>query len=342
MRPVGRTSTGRVRLPAIDHLKAAAIVAVVFTHSARLGLKGPVTPWDLVLAGMWVPYHVPTFLFVSGFLYAGRDAGRDAGREPLERSRLLARLSRVLLPYLVASLLVQASGTSGAGSLREAAFQLATASAVGSYYYVALIVCCIFVAWPLSRAPEGAVAVLWAALLAYGLAAWLEPSLSISRGVFWSLRNPLQHFFLAYFVAGWGAALLLPRSIDTIRRRRKELIALSGGAVLFGVLVYGQQLGLRPSPVVRLVYSFGVIGGIALLTAPRAPGATVRLLSEASLAIYLFHRMFQLCTQSLVEDWHPAARILTQAAVGLVGGGLLAWGGRRVLGAPRARAWLGA
>jgi len=326
--------TGRERLPTIDYLKAVAILAVVFTHAAQVTWTGPATPWDLYLSAAWVSFHIPTFLFVSGFLYASR--------QPLDVARLGSRLSRVLLPYVLASLLVQILGLGGAESFGDVAFQLVTGSALGIYYYVILIVCCIPVAWPLSRMSMGAIGVLWGALLAYTVAAWLEPSLRASGDIFWALRNPLEGFRLGYFVSGWLVALGLPWLSGFAHRQRRPLVTLAVVALLFGLGVYSRQLGLPPGPVVRMVYAFAVIGLIVLLTRARSPSATVRFLSDASLAIYLLHNVFQQGSESVVSGWHPAARILTQAAVGLAGAGLVAWGGRRLLAPARARAWLGA
>jgi fucose 4-O-acetylase-like acetyltransferase len=54
------------RLHAIDHLKASAIVSVVFAHSGRDVWTGPERGWDYVVCVLRVRFHVPTFLFVSG------------------------------------------------------------------------------------------------------------------------------------------------------------------------------------------------------------------------------------------------------------------------------------
>lgn len=64
-------------------VKAAAIVAVVFTHAGPMGKS---TPAEELLRSVWVPFHVPAFLMVSGFLCSRptplsfRDVGRRISR----------------------------------------------------------------------------------------------------------------------------------------------------------------------------------------------------------------------------------------------------------------------
>ena len=169
------------RFAAVDFIKAAAIVAVVFTH-ARAEFLPPVRSWDFWLCVSWTPFQVPAFLFASGFL--------AAQMEPVPFARVRERWLRVLVPYLVASGAAYLVGVARAGSVAELTFQLATASALGVYYYIFLIAVVSSLAWPLSR---GGPAVAWA-LLAVCVVAMLvlaDPARSgLYGGWFWSLRNP--------------------------------------------------------------------------------------------------------------------------------------------------------
>ena len=134
------------RWHAVDHIKAAAIVAVVFTHAGRVSLDAWSSLPDFLLTSLWTRFHVPAFLLVSGFLYA-----RTA---PVPAAEVGRRLSRILLPYALASGVAIAAGLAvtatawmrwptavrGVGDLT---WQLATASALGIYYYVLLAVACL-------------------------------------------------------------------------------------------------------------------------------------------------------------------------------------------------------
>ena len=91
-----------------------------------------------------------------------------------------------------------------------------------------------------------------------------------------------------------------------------------------------------------MLYSFGVIDSAALFCAARPAGARARLLGDAVLAIYLFHRIFQLLAEPLTAMRPDGLRILAQVAVGLGGAVALVRVARRGLGPARARRLLGA
>jgi fucose 4-O-acetylase-like acetyltransferase len=321
------------REAAIDFAKAAAIVAVVFTHARREFLPG-VGSWDFWLCASWTYFQVPAFLFASGFL-----ACRGA---PLGAGWVGRRFARVLVPYLVASGVAYAVRVAHAPSLGALAFQLATGSALGIYYYVALILCISPLAFPLSRLPRAAVAL--------GLAACAGATLVFAFATggrpvgdwFWSLRNPLDHFSLGFFLAGWLARLELPRLARVWQRARAPLAAAIAAGLAVGV---ASAAGWLPAPLgvpLRVVYTIAVLGAIAVLTRGRTPGPAVRFLSDASLAIYLYHRIIQRLLEARVAAWPEPAGTLALVAAGLGGASLLALAGRRALGAARARRWLGA
>jgi fucose 4-O-acetylase-like acetyltransferase len=349
-------AAGRERWHAIDHLKAAAILAVVATHAGRVGLGSWGSPLDFALTSLWTRFHVPSFLFASGFLYAG-----SAAHGPGELGR---RLARIGVPYLVASgvalLVGLAVGAAEAPGLRwptpvrgaaDVLWQLGTASALGVYYYVLLAALCIPFAWPLSRRGAKGAAALCAACAALALAfdaqpAW-RPSSWLARrlggdAVFWALRDPLEGFSLGFFAAGWLAALRVAQLAQLAARRA----ALCAGLCAAGVaLAWGSFAGFSPLSLGsfdRVVYTFSVAGLVALATRARPAGPALRFLADASLALYLFHRIFQLLAQPLTDPWPALPRIAGQLVAGLGGAALVAWGGRRCLGAARARRWLGA
>ena len=156
------------------------------------------------------------------------------------------------------------------------------------------------------------------------------------------MRDPLEGFKLGYFAAGWLVALELPR----LARLRERLGALAPALCLAGV-AQGWPCFARLSPVSlgafdRVVYTFSVIGLVALATRDRVAGPALRFLGDASLGSYLYHRIFQLLAQPFTDPWPTGARIAAQVAVGLAGALLLLWAGRRLLGGERARRWLGA
>jgi len=323
----------RGRLHAIDHIKAAAIVAVVFTHAGKSGWLPRADSYDFFLTWVWTLFHVPSFLFVSGFLYA-RSFGVDL-------AHVRSRLSRVLIPYLIASCVAQLAGVTTARSLGDVAYQFATASSLGVYYYIFVIVLCIPLIWPLSRIGRRGVWAAWLACVVLTVAFELERSLQPATSLLWSLRDPLEKFQLGYFLSGWLAALVLPE-ISRLYDRHSRLVALlSGAACLLGLAMFARLVELPIGTFQRVVYTFGVIGTISIAAHGRPAGPVVRFLGDASLSLYLYHRIFQLLARPLTDGWSDPLRILGQVVFGLGGASLLVLVGRRLLGAPRSRRLLG-
>lgn len=322
-----RDGGGRGRLHAVDHVKAAAIVAVVFTHAGRGGFSPQTDSLDFLLTSLWTRFHVPSFLFASGLLYARF--------EPVGLRHVGQRLWRVLLPYAIASCVAQIVGVTTARSWGDVLFQFASASSLGVYYYIFVITVCTPLVWPLSRVSLRAVAGLVAAtVLLTGLYA-VDPSLRFVQSFFWALRDPLQHFYLGYFASGWLVAGLLPRLHPS-----RGALALALLGVASGLLSFSKWLPL-PAPFDRMLYTFGVIGLISHLTHDRPARGVVRFLSDATLGLYLYHRICQNLVAPISNGLADAPRILIQLVAGLGGGSLVVLSGRRLLGRERARRYLG-
>jgi hypothetical protein len=229
--------------------------------------------------------------------------------------------------------------------------QLLSASALGVYYYVLLICVCILVSWPLSRIGRRGTWIVWLACLVLAIgfdagafprpAGWLAAWFG-GGSVFWAVRDPLGQFSVGYFAMGWLAASYLPELRRLGERRGGQLLVLGCGGVLFGWAAFLGFVSTGSHSTDRAVYSLAVIGLISLATHRRVAGPVLRFLADASLGIYLLHRIFQLLAQPITEDWPAVVRILAQVAVGLGGSTLVLLAGRRWLGDSRARQWLGA
>jgi fucose 4-O-acetylase-like acetyltransferase len=325
---------GEQRLDAVDYLKAAAIVAVVFTHSGVFLFSPAATAWDRWLTGSWIWFHVPTFLLVSGFLYA-RSSGVDL-------AQLRRRFARLLLPYVVASLVMQATGVARVESPGAALHQIATGSALGHYYFVPVLALCILLVWPLSRLRRSGVVLLLAGALVYALACAIAPGLTLTTNRFWAARNPLESFFLGYFLLGWLAALLWPTLTRLAERWRIPLLLACAGGVALWFYGMGGRFPVQWVVLTRALYTVGVTGLILAATRGRPAPRPVRFLSDATLVIFLYHSGFVLTTYSSVAGWSPPLRILFQAALGLAGGSAVALAARKLLGPHQARRWFGA
>ncbi len=329
------------RIPAIDAIKAAAIVAVVMMHAGP-GLFGPgsdrAARW---LTFAWTPFHVPSFLIVAGFLYY-----RSA---PIGGPAIRARLVRLLVPYLIASGLAQALGLSTATSWGDVLFQLLTGSSLFIYYFIFILTWCILLTWPLSRTPRSRVlmglALLLPATIACESYGRLAPSESI-RGAFTRghlvLITEFYLYPLVYFLIGWLAAPRREAWGRLAREQGRLLLAVSLGGVAAFLAADPWTDTFMPAPsAARVIYTVCVIAALACVPASIATSRWVRFLSEATLGIYLYHAFFQVAAQNALATWSPFSRSLALATLGLVGAGSLCAAGRRVLG-QRARLLLGA
>lgn len=327
------------RIGAIDFVKAIAIVAVAFTHSGEPPWTPVYSRWDFWLCGMLPNFQVPAFLLVSGFLYF-----RPA---PIPSQVVWQRLIRVVVPYLIASTIAYGVGLAHATSLSEFAFQLATGSTLGIYYFIFLLALFVPTIWVLSRLPARAVAALcialWAIAIlteAFAYARLIDPDRKPTlEGLFWLARSPLN-FTYAMFVSGWLAAHHRKRLMQLAQRRRPLLLVGSvGGIALF--VAFAAWWPWAAAGVLRMIYTLSVVVLITLMTSRWHVPAAVHFLSVSSLGLYLYHHMVQAALQGFVHAWWPPTRILTLVSLGLLGAAVWCRLGIAALGA-RARVLLGA
>jgi peptidoglycan/LPS O-acetylase OafA/YrhL len=316
----------------VDRVKAAAILAVIANHALPLLASGGGVPWQEAFRWL-VQFHVPSFLLVSGLLYA-RAGLRDG-------TVVRRRLERVLVPYLVASLVMEASGLAGATSGRDAFFQILTGGALPIYYNVYLLTLSILATALLSRLGEGAPRIACAALWLYLVAAALFPSLwSVPTSFYWAMRNPRN--FYGYFLLGWIAAGSWPRIRHELERRPWRVrLACAVAVVTYAAF---HALG-RPGPpalqvLCRAVYTVAIVALLAAGPARRAPTRPVALLSRSTYGMFLYHLPFLRLLDGAVADWSPVPRTAALFAAGLTGGAVVCAVGAWILG-PRAATILG-
>jgi fucose 4-O-acetylase-like acetyltransferase len=328
------TARARTHLDGIDFIKAAAIVAVVATHSGINVFYPTATVWDRVLTATWVWFQVPAFLVVSGFLYSSE--------RPVSLREVAGRLARILIPYVLASVFMQLVGAAPVDGLRQALFQIASASALGPYYFIAYISFCTLMVWPLSRLDRRGAAGVLAALFAWAVAPIFWPALQIPASPLWQARNPLEMFVFGYFVLGWVAAQHREWLALRLARHRLLIGIVASAGVTFWFASQGTTFNLGLNTLYRILFTLSMLALILVVTHGRRAPRAVVFLSTATLAIYLYHLAPQIAMTRWVMPWPPPLRILFQFALGIASGCLLAFAGRRVLGAARARRYLGA
>jgi surface polysaccharide O-acyltransferase-like enzyme len=319
------------RFLAVDGLKALGIMGVVWIHSAR-------SPWDpgAVPLELWsarlAHFAVPGFLAASGFLYA------SATPASIETTR--RRLVRLVVPYLVASLLAQlwwigqGDGRAPLEGLRE----LLLGASFGPFYYIFQIVTLVLLAPFVAHLPVRALVPTTLALI---VAQLFVNSLDLP--LFWALRIPL--FSGGSFLLGWSIRRHHEALVALLESRRVAVCAaLAAGAV---ICAWGMTLGLPEfgdrifewlyvNLVILLVFALGL--------GRNTTSQRLSQLSDATFAVFLFH-LFFVYAVALVRPLAPG----TFDAVGLslhwMAGmaGALIWlaAARSILGV-RSRLWVGA
>jgi surface polysaccharide O-acyltransferase-like enzyme len=328
-RPGTPALAGASREASIDVLKACAIVTVVFIHACGTSFGMAAVPVEAFLT--W--WAVPAFFFASGFLHF-----RDTS---ISRALLRRWMRRLLVPYLVASVLALAVQVSWPGGLTlgQAPFALLTGSAWGIYYYVPVLAGALLAVPLLARAPRLAApcfAVFWVTGLLTHMG--LDP-VTRTVGIFWTLRSPLNWW--GYLLAGWIAA----RHRAAIHRtspRGARCVGIAALAACAGIVVVHRSFApwdVRIGGVMPYLTNYCLIGAIVALARDVRPGRLAMFLSENTYPIYLYHFFFTLAVRQRAAAIGPAVGAVALAA-GVVGPLVILFIGRRLLG-ERARLLLG-
>jgi surface polysaccharide O-acyltransferase-like enzyme len=218
----------------------------------------------------------------------------------------------------------------------------------GPYYYVFVIVVLVLMTPVFARLPQRALVALLVLVLASQVHAVLAAALSDAAGpdIFsspWTLRHP--RLWWMYFLLGWLARHHHEELSSWVVARRRRLSSVLALVVAGLALLVAFDL----SPVATKLSAWLNISAILMLMfvlscgLERVPKA-IRLLSEATLSIYLLHLFFVYSA----EDWFPHAgseaepvMVLVLWTARLVGSLLVIFVGRFILGR-HSRAIIGA
>jgi len=282
----GPSPKSRRRYVAIDTLKAAAIITIVWIHTFQSWPKLP-PPFILQLS-VFTGFAVPAFFFASGFLLYQP--------APISGQILRRRLRRVLIPYVVASLVATAGRwlVLGPYPLAQIAYELLTGSAVNIFYFVPMLVGAMLLYTLVSRFPRALTPVfvvfwitgLLCQLLIIFLPAFWQPP---GDPFFWAFRDPLRWWGF-YFAGCFTAAHV--RKLDDLSQHRRKAAGLLLMGVVAALVAYAVNLPVtytRLGGAIRYTAMYCAIGGIFLLSFQARERPWVRWLSEATYSIYLYH-----------------------------------------------------
>jgi len=306
---------------------------VVLIHSARSPFKLGVTDPEVVL-GHLTRFAVPAFLMASGFLYAG---------DRNSTSRTLRRLRRILVPYVLASIVAQIWWLVLGVETETGSWlvDLLIGGSMGHFYFIFVLFWLILFAPIFARLPPPAMASLTAALIAAQW--WIDAATGLLIPFFWYVRHPLVWW--AYFCLGWVLRQHYPAVAAWIAPRRALAGAVLGVAAIALATICtleGPRLLVRTAAWLDIY----VICGLIFSTwcgSERFP-RPLRYLSETSYPIYLLHLFF---VYPVALQFPPTPFRLTVLpivvpwAAGVLGSIAVIATLRALLGA-RSRDWIGA
>jgi peptidoglycan/LPS O-acetylase OafA/YrhL len=321
------------RLPALDWIKALAIAAVTVTHASPFLGDPRFTDVDRFTTAV-TAFQIPAFLFVSGFL---SDTGMASGLALVRR-----RLGRILPPYVIASLVMCAFGFWTFDTVRRFVFVMVTGEAIGIYYYVPVLVLCTMLVPLWSRLDTRTLTATTLALFVYAEAAWIHPSWRLTENFFWGIRDPFGRFHLGHFLLGIIAA----RRLADLRRLQARspwaVCAAAAAPIVAFVWLASGPTWWAFQPLLLTPYMVGIAALVAALVPARPAPTVIRLLSDTTLAIYLYHWIARTWLMPWGSALSPPWRIALVSATTLAATALVALAARRALGGRWSRTLIGA
>lgn len=274
------------RLTEIDALKAVGVATIVLIHVIRPPWNPAVSSLEIWL-GHVTRFGVPAFLFASGFLYARAT--------PSSWATTTKRLRRILVPYLVASLLAHGLGATAHASLEPGVLlrDLALGSAFGPFYYVFVIVGLVLVSPLFERLPAWGLAAL--AIAAIVIQCALDVFTIWPLHLHWHIRNP--GLWWGYYLAGWWLRLHGDALRAFVGARRG---ALGAAAVVLTLVCLAVASGDEVTRRIQVrsgawLGVWAILATVWVAASRRADSpAWLARLSDATYAIFLYHLFFVL------------------------------------------------
>jgi surface polysaccharide O-acyltransferase-like enzyme len=278
-RPAPVRAVAVSRLLEVDLLKAVGILVVVLIHAARPQWSSHASAFEQWL-GTVTRFAVPAFLFASGLLIA---------RDPDPVGRLGARLRRLLVPYVLATLVAEVynAWVGYPWTPGSVLFDLAFGGAFGPYYYVFAVFQLSLLTPLLARAPRAvfwgifAISLYWQAAAELGWVIWMP--------LYWYMRVALM--WLPYFQLGWWLGEHRDAVLDLLDRHAAVILV---GLSVLAVVPFVAAARIEFNTYLGRAFAWAhVYVMVALLFAAglrlvRLPAPLVHL-SDSTYFVYLYH-----------------------------------------------------
>lgn len=263
------------RMQWMDVLRGVAILLVIAWHAPAIPqLLGARLPdWLLAANDFFLPYRMPTLMFVSGLLLPA------ALRKPPARY-YWGKFQFVVWPYLIWSglhLLQMASD--------ESIFHWRSWIATGYLWFIFFIACYYAVAPLLARLPV-----------------WLVPAGALAAALVLPDGLPLRMAYFAVFFFAGAAVSRSPRTLELIGSTRWVALLAGAAALCFGVVSASQRMQF--DGVTVPLSMCGIIAAIAWARHVEHMRWTrpIRFIGRNSLVFYVAHFPVILAVWVLLQD----------------------------------------
>ena len=275
----------RSRNITIDILKGICILLVVLGHY----YPSTVADWYRDIIQIIYRFHMPAFMWVSGFLYILTLKDHESyGHFQMRKAQ------RLLLPYIIVSALIVTIKY-----LNQGAMFVESPVTIRSYlnifylpeaghfmwYIWALVL--IFLIVPFFRTPRSRLILLLISAIPYAVSTKLPEIFCLNQ----ALR------YLPYFALGMVSCDLTPKFAHPIRSIKKRYCVLAAAILLTTVIVLFYYCNPTENKIAE--YACGIFGlsAVALLSYAYSHSALstkfIIVIGDASFIIYLFHTTLQ-------------------------------------------------
>jgi len=261
----------------LDWMRAIAIALVPITHASYNEIFSSNT--IIAYSDIFAHLAVPIFVFISGFLCFKQSA-----------KKILLRIPRILLPYLLLSILCQVVKFRSdiLGNLPVILYNLLTVDSFGIYYFVFVIIYLYLFAILLNKFADK---IKWILMLVILISIPFFVWSSVKDNNLYLISRELYYRFplnwLLFFVLGmWFKSL---KDVSRLMTFKKQILLIFILSII--ILIIANELGYW---VIygSIFWALMSVSGIFALYSnfyQKKPIKAVRYLSEVSYSIYLLH-----------------------------------------------------
>jgi len=288
----------RQRLSFLDSLRAIAILMVVYIH-ASIGASSSTQYMLVDFIDALIRFSVPLFVFISGFLSVNVGV-----------KKILSRLPRIILPFLILSLMGQIirGGLAVFSHPYELFWRVFFGDTFGIYYFV-FIILYLYLLTPIINYFKKFIFIILPLCLSCSLIYLLISEYHLSDSIFFNnyefiKRSPF--IWLSFYLFGAFLRIYLKEILQKISKTSISII------FIFISIIYAMNYFLKFTPeqsvggFIWFIYSFTAILFFVIYSSNWKRSVLMEHISGISYPIYLLHILpIQFFTLFVMPGYEP-------------------------------------